>query len=308
MNNSQITVSVCMITYNHEKYISKAIEGVLMQNVNFSIELIIGEDCSTDSTRKICVEYKEKYPEKICLLLHNCNLGMQQNFNETLEVCRGKFIAMCEGDDFWTDPLKLQKQVDFLEAPEHNEITAIVTNASVCDLNGYILKSERLVIPPVNAEGVYFLYDFFKNNHQYPTLTVIFRNKDINYIISNLKKMSNQFLGDWILWVLLYQRGSFYFMNQVTASYRINPNSVTHTVNAIKRWEADFTIRKQLIEILPIEYQKYLRNNFNTFFKLSMAYRKDKQLLMFVIYQLKSFIANPLRYLRQMVDIITKAD
>lgn len=107
-----------MITYNHELYIAQAIEGVVMQKTNFRIELIIGEDCSTDSTRKICEDYAIKYPEIIRLLPSVQNLGMSQNGIRTLQECKGKYIALLDGDDYWTDPLKLQKQVDFLEENE----------------------------------------------------------------------------------------------------------------------------------------------------------------------------------------------
>lgn len=307
MNDLKPLVSVCMITYNHESYISQAIEGILAQKTDFHFVLVIGEDCSTDNTRKICQEYKEKYPNKICLLLPKRNLGMQLNFIDTLKASIGKYIAICEGDDYWTDSYKLQKQIDLLEAEEQDGIVAVATNCSVSDLNGNVVKKESLVIPPVNEEGVYTLHDFFKNSHQYPTLTVVFRNRDMNFILENMKKLSNPFLGDWILWILLYQQGSFYFMNQVTASYRINPNSVTHTVNAIKRWEADFDIRRKLVEILPSEYHQYLKGNFNTYFKISMAYRKDKQTFMFCKYQIKSFFSSPLNYVDRVIKIIFKS-
>jgi glycosyltransferase involved in cell wall biosynthesis len=109
-------VSVCMITYNHEPYIRQAIDGILMQKTDFPFELFIGEDCSKDNTRQICLEYKEKYPDKIKLLCPEKNLGAQQNFIQTVNMCNGKYIAFCEGDDYWTDPMKLQKQLDFMEA------------------------------------------------------------------------------------------------------------------------------------------------------------------------------------------------
>ena len=110
-------VSICMITYNHENFIAQAIEGVLMQKTNFQFELIIGEDCSTDSTRKICIEYQKKFPDKIKLRLPEMNLGGDLNFIQNLEnCCQGyKYTAMCEGDDFWIDPNKLQQQVDYLQ-------------------------------------------------------------------------------------------------------------------------------------------------------------------------------------------------
>lgn len=110
-------VSVHMITYNHEPYIRQAIEGVMMQQTDFEFELVIGEDCSTDKTREICFEYQKKYPDKIRVLWWHKNLYRNPhsaggNGRRTTAHCRGEFIAFCEGDDCWTDSLKLQKQVN----------------------------------------------------------------------------------------------------------------------------------------------------------------------------------------------------
>src|SRR5690606_34101688 len=115
-------ISVCMITYNHEAYIKQAIEGILMQQTNFDVELIIADDCSTDRTETIIRELIENHSEnfKIKYYRHDINIGMMPNFIFSLKKCTGKYIALCEGDDYWTDPLKLQKQVDFLEGnPEY---------------------------------------------------------------------------------------------------------------------------------------------------------------------------------------------
>jgi glycosyltransferase involved in cell wall biosynthesis len=111
-------VSVTMITYNHEKYIRQAIEGVLMQKVDFKFVLIIGEDCSNDETRRIVKEYQLLNKDKLILKLPETNLGVNVNSFSNKYFCKGKYVAECEGDDYWTDPLKLQKQVDFLEANE----------------------------------------------------------------------------------------------------------------------------------------------------------------------------------------------
>ena len=108
-------VSILSITYNHEKYIAQAIDSFLMQETDFDFEIVIGEDCSTDNTRQIINQYKEKYPEKIKLLTSASNVGPNHNFLRTFEACQGKYIALCEGDDYWIDPLKLQKQVDFID-------------------------------------------------------------------------------------------------------------------------------------------------------------------------------------------------
>ena len=115
-------LSVCLITYNHVKYIEQAIEGVMLQQVNFPWELIIADDCSTDGTREIVLRYQKKYPEIIKLILQEKNTGPTQNFMDLITYPSSKYIAYFEGDDYWTDPLKLQKQVDFLEANEDYSI------------------------------------------------------------------------------------------------------------------------------------------------------------------------------------------
>ena len=108
-------VSVHMITYNHEPYIRQAIEGVMMQKTDFEFELVIGEDCSQDRTREICFEYQNKYPDKIRVLWWHENVSkFGGNGRRVTAHCRGEFIAFCEGDDYWIDPLKLQKQVDVM--------------------------------------------------------------------------------------------------------------------------------------------------------------------------------------------------
>lgn len=109
-----------MIAYNVEKYIVEAIESVLAQEVNFSYELLIGEDCSKDSTRQIALEYEQKYRGRIRVLQHEKNLGLTPNCVATHNACRGKYIALLDSDDYWTNPHKLQMQIDFLEQyPEY---------------------------------------------------------------------------------------------------------------------------------------------------------------------------------------------
>jgi glycosyltransferase involved in cell wall biosynthesis len=117
------TVAVYMPTYNHEPYIAKAIEGVLMQQTDFPVKVIISEDLSTDRTREICRTYREKYPEKIELILARANTRshIRMALYERCFNCGADYIAMCEGDDYWTDAQKLQKQVDFLEG--HRDFT-----------------------------------------------------------------------------------------------------------------------------------------------------------------------------------------
>lgn len=130
-----------MITYNHEPYVRQAIESILQQKTTFKIELVIGEDCSTDSTRFICEEYALSHPDVIKLLPSEKNLGITPNLIRTLLACSGDFIALCEGDDYWTDPLKLQKQVDFLEA--NPDYVACYHQVMVVDADGNKVQSSK---------------------------------------------------------------------------------------------------------------------------------------------------------------------
>jgi glycosyltransferase involved in cell wall biosynthesis len=119
---SPIKVSVAMITYNHERYIAKALDNVLSQSTNFDYEVIIGEDFSTDNTRSIIIDYQKRYPDKFQLLLNDKNIGMHKNTAQVLRACRGQYVALLEGDDYWTSTHKLQLQVDFLD--RHPECVA----------------------------------------------------------------------------------------------------------------------------------------------------------------------------------------
>lgn len=109
-------VSIVCVTYNHEPYLRKALDGFLMQKTTFPIEIVLAEDCSTDGTRSICEEYAAKYPILINYIWSELNVGPVENERRAFAVAKGKYIATCEGDDYWTEPLKLQRQVDFLES------------------------------------------------------------------------------------------------------------------------------------------------------------------------------------------------
>jgi len=109
-------VSVAMITYNHEKYIRQAIQGVLNQQTAFPYELVVGEDCSLDNTRRIVLGFQQRFPQRVRAITSPRNVGAHQNARRVVQACHGKYIAFCEGDDYWHNPQKLQVQVDFLEA------------------------------------------------------------------------------------------------------------------------------------------------------------------------------------------------
>src|SRR5712671_1493255 len=113
-------LSIVMVTYNHERFIAQALSSVLAQRTNFDFEIIVAEDCSTDGTRAILMDFVRRYPGRILPLLRERNLGMVQNFREALMACRGEYVALLEGDDSWTREDKIQSQADFLDThPDH---------------------------------------------------------------------------------------------------------------------------------------------------------------------------------------------
>lgn len=172
--NQDILVSIVCITYNHEPYLRKTLEGFLMQTTDFPYEIVLAEDRSTDGTRKICEEYKAKYPEKINYIYRDHNVGYNENEYEAMCSAKGKYIAYCEGDDYWTDPLKLQKQVDFLEShPDYSvcwhrcKHRNAVTGEERDDACGKLL--------PVGADGVDIDMDTYFAGWYTQPLTMVFR-------------------------------------------------------------------------------------------------------------------------------------
>lgn len=219
-------VSVVCVTYNHEKYISQCLDSFLMQETNFDYEIILGEDESKDGTREICISYAEKHPKKIRLFLRsredviyiNGQATGRYNLIESLKACKGKYIALCEGDDYWTDPLKLQKQVDLLEQ------------------NADLIACHHWQKYGVYKEGSFFEVEAPKNGHGYyphPVASVehIFANqlrvKSRTILFRNV--ITNDFFPDWFtkvafgdvpLTFLLGKYGDFGFIDEEMAVYR----------------------------------------------------------------------------------------
>ncbi len=163
-------VSVLMLAYNHERFIAQALDSAVNQDVDFEYEIVIGEDCSTDGTRGIVKRYGERYPEKVRLLLPERNLGPRENFRQVLELCRGEYIAILEGDDYWTSPDKLQKQVDFLAA---NADFSICFHPVLIHRDGMAGKENQIF--PENVKSVSTIEDLLEYNF-IPSCSAMFRN------------------------------------------------------------------------------------------------------------------------------------
>ncbi len=225
-------VSIVMITYGHELYIKQAILGVLVQNCNFNIEIIISNDNSPDKTDEIIQEIINLNPKakNIKNIRHQANMGMMPNFIFALNEAKGKYIALCEGDDFWEDPLKLQKQIDFLESNKD----------FVMCFHSVTVKNE--------IEGVNYSYPIPKKNilsfrdilfkHFIPTCSLIFLNDSLPKPLPEWLKYAK--MGDIPVELFLADKGKVKFMDEKMAVYRKNERSVTQNIDHIKKGRASY--------------------------------------------------------------------
>ena len=223
-------VSVCLITYAHENYLDTCLQNILNQEVDFSYEIVIGEDCSPDKTAEIVKRYAEQFPEKIKAFIRPQNAGAKINFVHCFFECQGEYIVHIEGDDYWTDPQKLQKQIDFLEAnPDYvlcfHQIRILKTDGSMVD--------DFLTKVPENCETIETLAKFGNYIH---TPSVVYRNV--------LSKFPFEFektpIGDYFLYMMLAEHGKLKYMEEMMAVYRYgigiltSQNSIKITIDQIR--------------------------------------------------------------------------
>lgn len=223
-------VSISCITYNHEKYIRDAIEGFLMQKTTFPIEILIHDDASTDNTATIVREYEVKYPQLIKPIYQTENqyskkdgtIGRIQRGR-----ARGKYYATCEGDDYWTDPLKLQKQVDFLEKNQDYVLTCHRYSVFDDDYNKWYLDNQDKLFEK-KTEGFSFSYPF--DSWITKTLTVVFRSSSLEDV-----KEYNGIMRDTILIYFIMKNGKGYIFNDNMGVYRLHNGGVFSKQSTTKK-------------------------------------------------------------------------
>jgi len=297
-NNKTPLVAIWMVTYNHEVFVEQAIESVMIQETKFEYKLYIGEDCSTDNTREICKRLKEKYPNKIELFLNEKNLGGSLNGKQIYKMCfesGAKNIALLEGDDYWTDPLKLQKQVDFLEAnPDYvlcfHQVSILKTNGEIVD--DFITKV------PENYETIETLARFGNYIH---TPSVVFRNI--------IKEFPFEFelspIGDYFLYMMLAEHGKLKYLEEKMAVYRYgvgilsrmnkltstNSNITLYTCMAsylkdekLKKiiFDRQISVSTMLYNMVHDEYKNYFVSDHYFFLRLKtviLHYKEPKKII-----------------------------
>jgi hypothetical protein len=237
-------VSVAMITYNHEKFIAQAIEGVLMQETDFPIELVIGEDCSTDGTRQIVQRYAKARPDVIRLLLHETNVGMHANAKAVFAACRGEYIAACEGDDYWTCPDKLEIQVQLLEREPAMSMCGH-TAVNFDQVSGAFTDEYP---PPAARAPIHWPESFVRFQCFTRTSSVVIRSSMRSKKADSLKGLK---MGDWPLFLLTSLNGPVGFIDRVMSCYRIHGGGVWTSSSEGAQCSATMEMWEQLLPILP---------------------------------------------------------
>jgi glycosyltransferase involved in cell wall biosynthesis len=228
-----VKVSVCLITYNHERFIAQALDSVLMQT-GVEFELVVGDDCSTDGTRALLLDYQRRHPNRLRLLLPEQNQGMLPNFTRTIQACKGEYVALLEGDDYWTDPTKLRKQAAYLDA--HRD--CVLCFHTVAELDESAVTPSRYYPPHGQRKATYSLDDLLVINPMH-TCSVMFRNGLIDTFPSWFYRLR---LGDWALHLLHAQYGSAGYLPEVMAVYRRHSGGEWSTQSQLRRAGAIMTM------------------------------------------------------------------
>jgi glycosyltransferase involved in cell wall biosynthesis len=225
-------VSVLMITYNHAKYIGQAIESVLMQKTTFPMEVVIGEDCSTDGTRAIVQTYSQRYPELIRAILPETNQGPFHNLRRTLNACRGEYVAGLEGDDYWTDPNKLQIQADFLDshpecASSFHKVMQVFDDGSRPSVEAPNFQKHAATIEDLLA-GEF--------GNLIPSCSAMWRRGLFDSLPHWVEEIG---FSDWVIHVLNAAKGRAGFINRCMGVYRIHAGGIWSTQSwrsVMERW------------------------------------------------------------------------
>jgi len=221
-------VSVRVITYNHEKYIAQCLEGILMQRTDFPFEVIVGEDCSADRTREIVLDYQARFPDKIRVITSERNVGGMANAIRVQQACSGKYHALCEGDDYWIDPLKLQKQAEFMEANP---------DISMCCHDAYVMRDDKNASPRYycspNIPDRLRIYDLFERWRLFiPTASMFARSQ----LLASLPDWRTEIIyGDLLFRLWCAHHGDIGYLPEAMSVYRVHKTSLMAGLNNIEQ-------------------------------------------------------------------------
>lgn len=244
-------VTVWMTAYNHEKYLADCLDNVLNQKTDFEFEIVLGEDCSEDRTREIAIHYGEKFPEKIKLFLPEKNIGMMEMDAATWRMCNGRYIALLNGDDYWTDKNKLQIQFDFLES--NKDAVMCFHKAKVeNETDG---TSFETIFP--EAGETLTAESLLQGYNPIMTPTVMMRN-----IIDMPDWYTSMPYGDMPLYLLLSEKGKIKYIDRMMSVYRIHTNGQWQGDSAVNNLIKDLKFYEEVNKRFDYRYDSHIQKIF----------------------------------------------
>jgi len=243
-------VSVAITAFNSEKWLARAIDSVLLQQTDFPIEIVISDDCSSDATAAVACSYRDRNPSMIRVLERSRNIGMQRNYYETFEVCRGKYIAWLDADDYWTDPAKLALQIQWMESDP--SVSASGHYVRAASTRGEVLRQRY----PSVAPGRYGLADIVRQNFL-PSASIVFRNGIHRSLHPSFFDLAG--LGDWPILVQAALVGDIVLVDRVMAVYMLSSGSGYMSKNTVYQETVDVHFCKQMESFLPSPWQRLAR-------------------------------------------------
>ena len=290
-------VCTSTLAYNHEPYIRECLDGILMQKTTFPVQVLVHEDCSTDRTAEILKEYQAKYPNLIKVFYQPENVYSLKDQEEKRKRRAefnswrtGKYIALCEGDDYWIDPLKLQKQVDFLEENEEY---------SMCS-SAYIARKQDGEMSEVTLSTMNKTFNLFTAGYWTKTLTVVFKKDMLFRYFQDANKYS--FTRDLHLWYYLLKEGNGFYFSEVFGVYNLHKGGICSLISLEQRSIDSYNVRKELYYVnkdkfTRISYISSLKsilklntngfNRFNITIEALRISRSIKDTISIILYYLK---------------------
>ena len=272
--NNKILISVVIPSYNRANTVGHTIDSIIAQKVNADIEIVIGDDCSTDNAREVLLQYKEKYPDIIRLFFWEQNLGLGANWASCIKECKGKYICNCDNDDYWHNSDKLQLQLDHMES--HPDCNVLITNHRCHNRDTGVITEEVAKI-----DRTIPLQKALWGGSSFCNATIMYRadfmkaHLDLDEFIK--RRLS---LQDWPAWVILAAYTDFEVLPVSTATFGIETVSITRpdTYERLeKRFKGDYEVYKYLCELFPDTFHFDKENWNKTAYDqlMALAYRKN---------------------------------
>ena len=241
----KVLLSVCIRTHNQERFIREALDSVLCQKTTFAFEVIVSDDASSDGTVAILQEYASRYPGVVRLLMSETNLGGPNNLKRVIEASQAKYITCLDGDDFYTDAYKLQKQVDLLEV--NPEYAACFHNTWMVDALG----SKQGLFNKPNFHAVHDAREFIRERWFVPIHTAVLRREYVEFPEWYDKVMND----DYVVHLSVAKHGAYYYMSDVMVAYRRHEQNISHAYGDMILTDTQLcTILKNMKPLYPAKY------------------------------------------------------